>query len=169
MLIKEKVEDLLIYKQKMTGTSLKERREQGVCWYPVDLERTKFDSGERLLVKISRPPEHRESHMFQSGKLVSLFSNAGKNHENSELVNGVVNQVREYEMLITLNCDDVPEWIHDGYLGVQLLFDENSYREMENALKYLIKTKDERINQLKGILLGGIEAQFNDHHPVEIP
>ncbi len=166
---KEKEEDLLIYKRKMTGTSLKERREQGVCWYPVDLEKTKFDSGERLLVKISRPPEHRENHMLQSGKLVSLFSNAGKNHENSELVNGVVNQVREHEMLITLNRDDVPEWIHDGYLGVQLLFDENSYREMENALKYLIKTKEERINQLKGILLGGIEAHFDDHHPIEIP
>ncbi len=169
LLKKEKEEDLLIYKRKMTGTSLKERRTQGVCWYPVELEKTKFDSGERLLVKISRSRDHRESHMFQSGKLVSLFSNAGKNHENSEVVNGVVNQVREYEMLITLNCDEVPEWIHDGYLGVQLLFDENSYREMENALKYLIKTKEERINQLKGILLGGIEAQFDDRLPIEIP
>ena len=74
LLKREKEEDLLIYKRKMTGTSLKERREQGVCWYPVELEKTKFDSGERLLVKISRPPEHREPHLFQSGKLVSLFA-----------------------------------------------------------------------------------------------
>lgn len=169
LLKKEKEEDLLMYKRKMTGTSLKERREQGVCWYPVDLEKTKFDSGERLLVKISRPPEHRNSHLFQSGKLVSLFSNAGKNHENSEVATGVVNQVREHEMLMTLNSDDVPEWIHDGNLGVQLLFDENAYREMENALKFLIKTKEERINQLKGILLGGIEAQFDDTHPITLP
>ncbi len=164
----EKGDDLLTYKRKMAGASLKERREQGVCWYPVDLEKTKFDSGERLLVKISRPPEHREPHMFQSGKLVSLFSNAAENHENSEVVSGVVNQVREHDMLMTLNCDDVPEWINDGYLGVQLLFDENAYREMENALKYLIKTKDERINQLKDILLGGVEAQFDSHNPTEI-
>ncbi len=164
----EKQEDLLTYKRKMAGTTLKERREQGVCWYPVELEKTKFDSGERLLVKISRPPEHREPHMFQSGKLISLFSNAGKNHENSEVVSGVVNQVREHDMLMTINCDDVPEWINDGYLGVQLLFDENAYREMENALKYLIKTKEERINQLKDILLGSAEAQFDDQYPIEI-
>ncbi len=168
LLRKEKDEDLLIYKRKMIGTSLKERRTQGVCWYPVQLEKTKYDSGERLLVKISRPPEHRDAHLFQSGKLVSLFSNAGKNHESSEVVNGVVNQVKEHEMLMTLNCDDVPEWIHDGNLGVQLLFDESAYREMEYALKALIKTKDERINQLKEILLGGQEAQFDTRSPITL-
>jgi superfamily I DNA and/or RNA helicase len=161
LLGKEKEEDLLVFKRKMTGTSLAERRKQGVCWYPVNLEKTKFDTGERLLVRISRPHEHLDAHLFQSGKLVSMFSNAGKNHENSEVVNGVVNQVSEHEMLMTLNCDAIPAWIEDGYLGVQLLFDENAYREMENAIKFLIKTREERINQLKGILLGGQEAQFN--------
>lgn len=166
LLRKEKEEDLLVYKRKMTGTSLAERRKQGVCWYPVNLEKTKFDTGERLLVRISRPHEHLDAHLFQSGKLVSLFSNAGKNHENSEVVNGVVNQVSEHEMLITLNSDAVPNWIEDGYLGVQLLFDENAYREMENAIKFLIKTREERINQLKSILLGGQEAQFNLQSPI---
>ncbi len=168
LLKKEKEEDLLTYKRKMTGTSLKERRTQGVCWYPVQLERTKFDSGDRLLVKISRSPEHKDAHLFQSGKLVSLFSNAGKNHENSEVANGVINQVKEHEMLMTLNSDDVPEWIYDGNLGVQLLFDESAYREMEYALKSLIKTKDERINQLKEILLGGQEARFDIRSPASL-
>jgi ATP-dependent RNA/DNA helicase IGHMBP2 len=169
LLKQEKEEDLLVYKRKMTSTSLAERRKQGVCWYPVELERTKFDMGERLLVKVSRPPEHRDAHMFQSGKLISLFSNAGANHENSELVTGVVNQVNEYEMLMSLNCDEIPGWINDGYLGVQLLFDENAYREMENAVKTLIKTRDDRINWLKGVLLGGIEADTKESHPVTIP
>jgi hypothetical protein len=169
LLMQEKEEDLLIYKRKMTGTSLAERRKQGVCWYPVELERTKFDLGERLLVKVSRPPEHRDAHMFQSGKLISLFSNAGSNHENSEVVNGVVNQVNEHEMLMSLNCDETPEWINDGYLGVQLLFDENAYREMEYAIKTVIKTKEERINHLKGVLLGSVEADFLELPLVSMP
>ena len=42
---------------------------------------------------------------------------------------------------------EIPDWINDGYLGVQLLFDENAYREMENTLKTLIKTKVPRILQ----------------------
>ena len=166
LLKKEKEEDLLTYKRKMASTSLDERRKQGVCWYPVNLEKTKLDAGERLLVRVSRPVEHRDAHMFQSGKLVSLFSNAGTNDERRELVHGVVNQVNEHEMLMTLNSDEMPDWLQDGYLGVQLLFDENAYREMENTLKYLIKTKEERINQLKGILCGGVEAMFDQKTPI---
>jgi len=169
LLKQEKEEDLLVYKRKMTSTSLTERRKQGVCWYPVELERTKFDMGERLLVKVSRPPEHRDNHLFQSGKLISLFSNAGANHENSEVVNGVVNQVTEHDMLMSLNSDEIPQWINDGNLGVQLLFDENAYREMEGVLKTLIKTRDDRINWLKGVLLGGIEARFEQCLPVTLP
>jgi len=169
LLKQEKEEDLLVYKRKMTSTSLTERRKQGVCWYPVELERTKFDMGERLLVKVSRPPEHRDAHMFQSGKLVSLFSNAGSNHENREVVHGVVNQLSDHDMMMSLNNDEIPEWINDGYLGVQLLFDENAYREMEGVLKTLIKTRDDRINWLKGVLLGGIEARFEQYLPVTLP
>jgi len=166
LLRKEKDEDLLIYKKKMTGTSVNERRKQGVCWYPVNLEKTTYDAGERLLVKISRPVEHTDAHMFQSGKLVSLFSNAGSNHESSEVVNGVVNQVNKNEMLMTLHGDELPAWIEDGNLGVQLLFDENAYREMENTVKYLIKSKDERIGHLKNVLLGGEPATFDMQKPI---
>ena len=88
LLLKEKEEDLLQYKRKMSSTSIAERRKEGVCWYPLNIERTKFDAGERLLVKVTRPKEHKESHMFQSGKLVSLFSNAGRNNEQKHAVSG---------------------------------------------------------------------------------
>ncbi|MFN8258500.1 MAG: AAA domain-containing protein [Bacteroidales bacterium] len=169
LLKKEKHEDLAQYKSKMTGTSLLERRTQGVCWYPVTLEKTRFDTGERLLVKVSRPQEHKESHLFQSGKLVSLFSNAGSNEEDNENVNGVVNEVSEHTMLITINGDDFPDWINDGKLGVQLLFDENSYREMERTLHQLIETDNQRLSELLNILLGNSKARFTEEPPVEIP
>ncbi len=161
LLAKEKEEDLRQYRQKMLGTSLKERREQGVAWYPVNLGKTRFDAGERLIIKVSRPPEHTDSHLFQSGKLVSLFSNAAGLGDHEDQVNGVVNNVTKYDMYITLNADDLPNWVHHGQLGIQLLFDENAYREMEKALQSLIKTKEERLIQLKQILLGDRSAQFD--------
>jgi ATP-dependent RNA/DNA helicase IGHMBP2 len=168
LLKQEKNEDLAQYRSKMAGTSLVERRRQGVCWYPVQLERTQFDTGERLLVKVSRPIEHKESHLFQSGKLVSLFSNAGANVEEDETVSAVVNYVREHEMMITLNSYDFPDWIHDGKLGIQLLFDENSYREMEKTMHYLIETEEERIKSLINILIGGQVAEFNEIDKIQI-
>lgn len=159
LLKQEKEEELAQYNFKLSSTSLVERRKQGLCWYPVRIEKTSFDSGERLLVRISRPKKHQDSHQFQSGKPVRLFSNAANNHEEDS-VHGVVNFVKDLEMLITLNSDELPDWIYRGYLGVHLLFDEISYREMENALGYLLNTKDTRINQLKNILLGDSDAKF---------
>ncbi len=168
LLKKEKAADLALYKSKMTNTSLVERRKSGVCWYPVLLEKTRFDSGERLLVKVSRFAEHKDSHLFQSGKLVSLFSNAGRNKEDEDSVNAVVNYVREHEMVITLNCDNFPDWIGDGKLGIQLLFDENSYLEMSKTLKQLEKFEIDRASYLARVLLGGTEAVFEEHENVKI-
>ena len=160
LLKKEKEEELLQYKAKLNNSSYVTQRKQGFCWYPVKLERTGFDSGERLIVRISRPREHKESHQFQSGKPVRLFCNI-PGIEEDEFVNGIVNQVKESEMLITLYKSELPDWIYGGYLGVQVLFDEVSYREMEQTMAFLIKTENERINQLKDILLGDSKAEFN--------
>jgi len=165
----EKDEDLFQYKLKMQSTSIVDRRNEGVCWYPVKLEKTAFDFGERLIVKVSRNKEHKHSHLFQSGKIISLFSNAQNNSDEETEISGVVNQVKDYEMIITINADDFPDWIYDGKLGVQLLFDDNSYNEMEKALDYLIKTKDERITHLKNIILGNIEADYTNEFQITIP
>lgn len=38
-------------------------------------------------------------------------------------------------MVVTIQADELPEWMLDSRLGVDLLFDENTYREMELAVK----------------------------------
>jgi ATP-dependent RNA/DNA helicase IGHMBP2 len=159
LLKQEKEEELLQYKAKLKDSSYATLRKKGLCWYPVKIEKTGYNSGERLIVRISRPKEHQESHQFQSGKPISLFSNASDKDEE-DFVNGVVNQVKEQEMFITLNSDELPDWTYNGYMGVQLLFDEVSYREMEQTMAYLIETEDKRINELKNILIGSKQAEF---------
>ena len=165
LLKQEKEEELSQYKAKLNDSSFSQLRKKGLCWYPVKVEKTGYNSGEKLIVRISRPKEHQESHQFQSGKPVSMFSNAS-GFDEEDAVNGVVNQVKEQEMLITLNCDELPDWLYNEYLGVQLLFDEVSYREMEQAMSFLIQTKEKRINDLKSILLGGAEAKFTSENPL---
>jgi len=169
LFLSEKEEDLRQYKRKMSDTSLTERRKEGVCWYPLNVERTSFSAGERVLVRVSRPKEHRESHMFQSGKLVSLFSNLGSNNEQKHAVSGVVNRAGESEMIITLNGDDEPDWLHNGHLGVQLMFDENAYLEMERTLHIVINPQDNRLLFLRSLLLEDGEATFENIPELNIP
>lgn len=165
----EKEEDLKQYKLRVEGTSLSERRKNGVCWYPVKIEKSSFSTAEQLIVKVSRPPEQSGAHLFQSGKMVNFFSNDSPDSNGPESVPGVVNSVSRHEMIITLNVDYQPDWLNDGKLGIQLLFDEIVYHEMEKGLYKLINKPSKRIDELKQILLGDGEARHENRETLCAP
>jgi ATP-dependent RNA/DNA helicase IGHMBP2 len=155
----ERQADLEQYRQKILLRSLQQRTKEGSTWYPVSLKRDYIGTGERPTIEVERTNQLDQPHSFQSGKVVSVFSNAaGK--PDKEHINGVINYVRDNTMVITLNGDDVPDWIADGLLGVDVMFDEMSYREMEFSLKEVIKAEDNRLAELKNILLGNNRADI---------
>jgi superfamily I DNA and/or RNA helicase len=153
----ERQADLEYYRQKVLLRSLQQRTKEGTTWYPVKLKRDYIGTGERLIIEIERTTHLDQPHAFQSGKSVSVFSNAGGKQEHDH-VNGVINYVRDNTMVVTLNVDELPEWIYDSLLGVDVMFDEMSYREMEFALKEVINAENSRVADLREILLGNKKA-----------
>src|ERR1043166_8283280 len=148
----ERAADLEQYRQKVLMRSLHQRTKEGVTWYPVRLLRDYIGTGERVMIEIEKTNSFEQPHAFQSGKVVSLFTNASGKPDKQH-VNGVINYVRDNMMAITLNGDDLPDWIDDGALGVDVMFDEMSYREMEYALKRVMEAEDNRVAELREILL----------------
>src|SRR4051812_38492546 len=134
----ERQADLEQYRQKVLLRSLSQRTKEGTTWYPVSLKRNYIGTGERLIIEVERTNHLDQPHAFQSGKLVSVFSNASSKPEK-EHIQGVINYVRDNTMVITLNSDDYPDWLEDGMLGVDVMFDEMTYREMEFALTQVIQ------------------------------
>src|SRR5882672_5925807 len=157
----ERQADLEQYRQKVLMRSLHQRTKEGVTWYPVRLLRDYIGTGERVMIEIEKTNNLDQPHSFQSGKVVSLFTNASGKPENQH-VNGVINYVRENVMTITLNGDDVPDWIEDGSLGVDVMFDEMTYREMEYSLKKVMESEDNRVAELREILLGDTGSSILD-------
>lgn len=155
----ERQADLEYYRQKVLLRSLHQRTQEGTTWYPVKLKRDYIGTGERLILELERTTHLEEPHAFQSGKSVSVFSNASGNPEKDH-VNAVINYVRDNTMVLTLNADELPEWTEDGLLGVDVMFDEMSYREMEFALKEVLKAENNRVSSLREILLGNGEARM---------
>lgn len=153
----ERVADLEYYRQKVLLRSLHQRTQEGTTWYPVSLKRDYIGTGERLVIEIERTNHVDQPHSFQSGKSVSVFCNASGKPEK-EHVNGVVNFVRDNTMVITINGEELPDWLDDGLLGVDVMFDEMSYREMELALKDVMSANDNRVAELREILLGEEKA-----------
>jgi superfamily I DNA and/or RNA helicase len=155
----ERQADLEQYRQKVLMRPLHARVKEGMTWYPVRLAKDYIGTGERIIIEVERTNQKDQPHAFQSGKLVSVFSNAQGKSEK-EHVNGVINYVRDNLMVITLNGDDLPDWVDSGSLGVDVLFDEMSYREMEYAMKKVIEAEGNRVAELREVLLGGEIAGY---------
>lgn len=149
----ERQADLEYYRQKVLLRSLHQRVQEGTTWYPVRLQSDYIGTGERLVIEVNRTNHLEQPHAFQAGKSVSVFSNASGKPER-EHVNGVINYVRDNTMVITLQGEELPDWIFDGQLGIDVMFDEMSYREMEFAMREVIKADSKRVATFRELLVG---------------
>ncbi len=160
----ERQADLEYYRQKVLLRSLHQRTQDGTTWYPLRLKRDYIGTGERLIIEVERTSHREQPHAFQSGKSVNVFSN-GSGKPDRDHVSGVINYVRDDNMVITLNAEDLPDWIGDTLLGVDVMFEEMTYREMEFALKEVMKAEEDRVAELREILLGTAMAQREPGRP----
>lgn len=157
-LVMEKRADQEQYREKVTNRSLTQRVKEGTTWYPVRLRRNYIGTGERNIIELERSNHLDQPHIFQSGKTVNIFSNGAGKPERDHLT-GVVNYVRDNLITITVNQDDLPDWIDGSLLGIDVMFDEMTYREMEYALKTVAKAEDKRLAVLRDILIGSESLQ----------
>lgn len=149
----EREEDLQQYKKKMVLTPLKERQKKGLTWYPIKINNSEIGSGENFYITVERKARQDESHAFQVGDSVALANYGGESRKNQSL-SGVVSSLWRNTMRISFNVDELPEWLDYGSLGVDLLFDSASYQEMKNALNLVKEAKNDRLAELRQVLLG---------------
>ncbi len=154
----EKEEDLEQYKKLIESQPLQERKEKGYTWYPVHVVKKGYTIGDRAFVILEKGGSEEEEHHFRSGKTVRLFSQlpAAEGGERS----GVIHYVDKNKMKVILNSRELPEWIGLGQVGVDILFDDRTYVEMEKALKQVMEAKNGRLAELKAVLMGKQAPSF---------
>src|SRR6476660_1060710 len=128
----EKEEDKVSYQQLIENQSVNDRRENGMTWYPVAIKDTELGHGDYLSVEVERTTHTDIIHQFRFGMSVALFSNHDPRQDRIE---GTVTYISGNRMKFSLRTDELPDWSRNGKLGVDVVFDANSYAEMENALK----------------------------------
>lgn len=161
----EKEEDRQQYKLLTETLSLPERRANGMAWYPVAIKDTELGRGDYLTVEVERTTHQDVIHNFRFGMSAALFSN---HDAKTDRVEGTITFVSGNRLKISLRTDSLPDWSRNGKLGIDIVFDENSYAEMEAALKLapVIAEKKEEGNLIK-ILTGEKKPTFqNPHTPV---
>ncbi|MFT6854747.1 MAG: ATP-dependent RNA/DNA helicase IGHMBP2 [Cyclobacteriaceae bacterium] len=163
---KERAEDRKQYELKINHRSLEERKKEGVTWYPVIENKSFLGTGEKWVIKLERTTGTEKKHHFQAGSSASLFLNKDS---VTQQVSGVVSQVNEKYMTLVLHRDEPPEWINDGKLGVNLLFDESTYDQMEKTMKLLVDTREASHLNLIDVLVGNKIPVFHKAREIRNP
>ncbi len=166
LLKKEKAEDYRLYEERMMNTSIKEREKNGVTWYPVRIINDFISTGERITLEVSKLKNPEQKHSFQVGGVVGIFAGS---EEKGKTLGGVVSYLKEGTMRIVLNQSFVPDWIKEEKIGVNLLFDDGTYREMNRAIGTVMAAKNDRLSELRDIFYGAKAARFTDSFAYELP
>lgn len=161
----ERAEDQLQFQRLTELSSAPERRASGLTWYPIAIRGTEISKGDYITVEVERTTHHEIFHQMRFGMPAVLFCNHDPKNDRIE---GTINYVGGNKLKITLRTDELPEWSRDGKLGIDLLFDDNSYDEMQNALKNALTLSESKDGNLIRILTGERKATFNPlHFPIK--
>ncbi|WP_421943743.1 AAA domain-containing protein [Pedobacter sp.] len=154
----EQKADHEVYLKLTENTSAADRRNLGLTWYPIAIRNTEIGRGEYLNIEIERTTHKDLSQQFRFGSSVVMFSN---HNTKEDRIEGIISHLSRDKMKISLKLDELPDWTKDGKLGVDLLFDNNSYDEMRNALKTAGSiVEDDSKNNLIKILIGDKNPTF---------
>jgi ATP-dependent RNA/DNA helicase IGHMBP2 len=161
----EQKEDQAQFKLKNASASIKERRCRGLTWYPVTITQEDIGFGGKVVLELERPAHLQDLHLFQVGKNACVFSNApGYSGPDRPVLSGVVTSVRRNKLQLTTTKETLPDWVQNGStLGIDLTFDEVSYREMNQAMSAVMAAHGNRLAELRDVLLGAKAACFREH------
>lgn len=163
----EKKEDFEQHRKLMDSLSPEQRRTKGLAWYPLNVVQQGYTIGERAFVVVERTQGKGQEHQFRSGKTVRFYTQQAGVHNPER--NGVIYYVDKDKMRIILNTRDLPDWMSFGQLGVDILFDERTYLEMEKAMQRVISAPKGRLQELRAVFLGLKQPQFLPiEHPINL-
>lgn len=143
----EKEEEKNRIHEILASQSLKSRIKAGITLFPLVLRDWNYDRAERLIVDFEINRHEEGKHEFSNGQLVGFF-NEGAGAEDANDVTGIVMGMRSNSISVMLHADDLPHGFRSGKPGLNLLYDESSYREMDNALQQLKTTENPRLQEL---------------------
>ena len=155
----EREEDLQAYLKQKETLSVAERRANGLTWYPIAIRGSEMSRGDYLTVELERTTHQDLNHQLRFGMPAVLFSN---HDPKNDRVEGVIAYQGGNRLKITLRTDELPDWARDGKLGVDVLFDDHSYDEMQGAVKRAsLRVEQNDDHQLIKVLLGADTPTFD--------
>ena len=152
-----------------SGVLRKVRR--GMCWYPVKVGQSYYNSLNQLVVELYRTQDKDVEHSFEYSKPVVFFT--WKRSETDVRFMPYVSTVSfvdDDRMVVALpQGRGYMEIATAENLGVQLYFDETSYRLMFEALNKVINAGKGRLMELRDLIYGSAPLGKLNMAPMSFP
>lgn len=151
--------------RKQTETMGVERKvRRGDAWFPISIGRSYYNSLNQMVVEVMRQPGSDIEHNFEAGRPVCFFTikndmgtaGAKNTKAGSKLqylsFTATVSYAEQDRMVVALpDSGRIVDLQRQDALGVQLFFDETSYRLMFEALDRVIRVRSGRLADLRDI------------------
>lgn len=159
-----------MYREQTERAGIHRRIQQGLCWYPVVPGKSYYNSLNQLVVEIGQLEDKETEHNFEYGRPVCFFTTKGGGKPEYLNFSAVISYVQDDRMVVILpSPNTLTEIQKAGEIGVQLYFDETSYKTMFNALSTVIQAKGNRLAYLRDVLLGKTPAGRRILFPMRFP
>ena len=150
------------YRRQTESMGLMRKVKRGDAWYPIRGGRSYYNSLNQLVVEVHRTQDDDIEHNFEYGRPVCFFRVAsdGKGGEKITYFKQTctVNYADGDRMVVIVPDNGTVAEVQNGdNLGVQLFFDETTYRLMFEAL--------DRVSRAKGNRLAYLRDLFYSHRP----
>ena len=158
------------FKRQTETMGVARKVKRGLCWYPTSPGRSYYNSLNQLVIDITRTENKEIEHSFEFGRPVCFFRQSFDGKVSYMNFIATVSYADEERMVVVLpGAGALMELQTEDVLGVQLYFDETSYRAMFEALEDTIRAKGNRLADLRDTLLGTQKPGFRELYPVRFP
>ncbi len=158
------------FKQQTEAMGIGRKIKRGMCWYPLSVGRSYYNSLNQLVVEVERREDKDIEHVFEFGRPVCFFIQDASEYLHYFNFTASVNYVNEDRMVVILpGASALMDIQNADRLGIQLYFDETSYRLMFEALGQVIKAKGNRLAELRDIFHGTQKTSTFSFAPTRFP
>ena len=157
------------FRKQTEEMGLQRKVKRGDAWYPLRIGRSYYNSLNQLAVEVYRMRDTEIEHNFEFGRPVCFFTVADKDKIRYFSFTGTVSYVDGDRMVVVVpDNGHVIDIQSAANVGVQLFFDETSYRLMFEALDRTIRGKG-RLGYLRDLFYSRQKAETFSFAPLHFP
>ena len=154
------------FRKQTEEMGLMRKVKRGDAWYPLKMGKSYYNSLNQLVVEVFRQGDDEIEHNFEFGRPVCFFSTNGADKVKYFNFTGTVSYVDGDRMVVAVpdNGQLIDVQGADN-VGIQLFFDETSYKMMFEALDRVMRAKG-RLGYLRDLFYSHQQAESFSFAPM---